>query len=132
MTQKHCPAVECNKPIADTSMCCLRHFKQLPYSVRLRAKKGEDVLDLADRIWRDKFYATRRLKVGQWLGTHNRVASLRWTRTYGWIARDSTGAEYHQKRVRDGEHPTRYGMSSWDEPHDGRDYNMAFWPEDPK
>lgn len=50
---KTCPAPECGKPIADTSMCCLRHWKQLPYGVRHGLG---DISELADRIWRSHLY----------------------------------------------------------------------------
>lgn len=40
------------------------------------------------------------LAEGMWLGTANRIASMRYLKTWGWVARDTTGAEYAQRAPR--------------------------------
>lgn len=42
------------------------------------------------------------LKVGMWLGTENRIVSLRPIGKRQWVAKDSTGAEYRSTRLPDG------------------------------
>jgi hypothetical protein len=47
--------------------------------------------------------AVEHLAVGQWLGTHNRIGSMRWEPSYAaWRVTDSTGVTYYQERMRDG------------------------------
>lgn len=61
--------------------------------------------------------------VGQRLGSENRVASMQYFKTWGWVAKDITGAEYAQVMPR-GADPFRRVIL-----HDG--LGGLRWPEPP-
>ena len=62
------------------------------------------------------------LQVGMWLGTENRIARLQ-ERAYGWLAVDSTGAQYRQD-----DNPR--GLPATDEPQaDASARPYVPWPE---
>jgi len=64
----------------------------------------------------------RCLSVGQWLGTHNKIVSMRYNQ-YGWVAMDGTGTDYRQP-----DFPG--GLKTWDEPTGGKTLaDPTPWPE---
>lgn len=70
------------------------------------------------------------LEVGDRLSTTQRVESLRWLKTRGWMARDNTGARYYQRGPGHGKTGPSFKAGLWTL-GPGATHVLKLWPDPP-